>query len=436
MKKKLRIFLALALVISTLALSSCNLTGLSSVGGAVGEDYMTRSEVEELIAGLDRNVTVNGGDNHDITINSDSNGSLLAASKGLLSVVSVICNFQITKHYYGGGFMSGSTKTEQATSAGAGVIYQLDKESGDAYVITNFHVVYHKSANTEDKISDDIKLYLYGQEYERYAIKAEYIGGSSNYDIAVLKVEGSQVLTESIARAADFADSKQVAVLDTAIAIGNPEADGISATVGAVNVDSEELTMTNVQETGSVTLRVMRIDVAVNGGNSGGALFNDKGEVIGIVNAKMSDSSIDNIAYAIPSNVAKNVADNIIYYDSIDPDCDSVMRTIIGIEPGINKAYSIYDEQTGKVHKMEQVVVANVTSGSAAYGKLKSGDILKSVTIDGKTYDITRKFDVFDAMLKVKNSDDFTSVVSFVIIRDGREMTVTVDISGVTTQAW
>jgi S1-C subfamily serine protease len=112
------------------------------------------------------------------------------------------------------------------------------------------------------------------------------------------------------------------------------------------------------------------------------------------------------------------------------------MRTIIGIEPGINKAYSIYDEQTGKVHKMEQVVVANVTSGSAAYGKLKSGDILKSVTIDGKTYDITRKFDVFDAMLKVKNSDDFTSVVSFVIIRDGREMTVTVDISGVTPQAW
>ena len=149
-----------------------------------------------------------------------------------------------------------------------------------------------------------------------------------------------------------------------------------------------------------------------------------------------TDSSIDNIGYAIPSNVAKNVADNIIYYDSVDPACDAVMRTIIGIEPGINKAYSIYDEETGKVHKMEDVVVVNVTKDSAAYGKLNSGDVLKSVTIDGESYQITRKFDVFDAMLKVKNTKDFKSTVTFEILRDGKTMTVTIDISGATPEAW
>ena len=174
----------------------------------------------------------------------------------------------------------------------------------------------------------------------------------------------------------------------------------------------------------------------MNGGNSGGGLFNDNGQIIGIVNAKMSDSSIDNIGYAIPSNVAKNVADNIIYYDSLNSSCDSVMRTIVGIEPGISEAYTVYDEESGKVHKMERVVVTKVTGGSPASGKLAVGDVLNSVTIDGVTYDITRKFDVFDAMLKVRNSNSFRSTVVFNITRNGAVQEVSVDISAVTPTAY
>lgn len=412
------------------------LTVTPSGNSGEGDDYMTREEVEKLLEGMKKNVTINGGDDYAVTINSTDRKNVLAASKGLLSAVSINCTFQVTKNYYGGLFQPSQTVTGEETSAGAGVIYQLDKEKGDAYIITNFHVVYHKYSDTQDKISDDIEVFLYGQEYERYAISAEYVGGSSNYDIAVLRVKGSEVLMQSIARAADFADSKKVAVLDTAIAIGNPEANGISATVGAVNVDSEEITITNVQETDQISLRVIRIDAAVNGGNSGGGLFNDSGEIIGIVNAKMSDSSIDNIGYAIPSNVAKNVADNIIYYDSLDSKCDSVMRTIVGIEPGISSAYTVYDEESGKVHKMERVIVAKVTDGSPAAGALASGDVLNSVTIDGVTYDITRKFDVFDAMLKVRNSSAFRSVVVFNITRNGTVKDVTVDISSVTPTAY
>ena len=131
-------------------------------------------------------------------------------------------------------------------------------------------------------------------EMEQYGISAEYIGGSLTYDIAVLKITDSEIYSESIAKKAELAD-RTVFAGETAIAIGNPEADGISSTVGVVSVDSEYLTMTGADDVTEVTFRVMRIDTAVNSGNSGGGLFNDQGELIGIVNAKIMTDDIENI---------------------------------------------------------------------------------------------------------------------------------------------
>jgi serine protease Do len=382
---------------------------------------MTKDEVNKLISGIDQNVTVNGGNNYNVTINSTESKNLLAASKALLSAVSINCTFNVTVNT-----IFGTPTTQEKQTAGAGVIYQLNKDKGDAYIITNYHVVYLNGANTKDSISDNIKVYLYGQEYEQYAIYADYIGGSQNYDIAVLKVKNSNVLKASNAVAAEFADSNDVCVLDTAIAIGNPAAIGISATVGSINVDSENLTMTSIDGTGRVTLRVMRIDTAINGGNSGGGLFNDTGKLIGIVNAKISDSSIDNIGYAIPSNVAKNVADNIIYYDSQDPENDCVYRILIGVTVGIASARTEYDTETGKVHKIEDVKIESVTVGGISDGKLAAGDIVRSVVIDGVTYDIVRTFNVIDVMLNAR----VTSAVTFNVERNGKTVSVDFDLSG------
>ena len=421
--KKLSIILILAIAATSLfSLSGCYLA-LDGSSSNSGNGYITRAEAEALLSGSGGEYNVNAGNSYDITINSDSGANLLAASRGLLSAVSINCVFDVTIN----SFYGGSYKT-QKTSAGAGVIYQLDKERGDAYIITNYHVVYYKGADTENDISNNISVYLYGMEYSSYAIPATYIGGSENYDIAVLKVSGNRHLRESSAMAATFADSNKVSVLETAIAIGNPEANGISATVGAVNVDSEDLVMTSIDGNGQVKLRVMRIDAAVNGGNSGGGLFNDKGEVIGIVNAKMSSSTIDNIGYAIPSNVAKYVADNIIYYDKEDPNNDSVMRILIGVNVAIKSAGAVYDTETGKVLKVEEVAVDNVVSKSAADGLLQSGDIIKSATIDGVTYEVVRTFNVVDIMLTARQN----STVVFHIIRDGNQMDVTIDVSGIT----
>ena len=78
-------------------------------------------------------------------------------------------------------------------SLGSGVIYDIDKETGDAYIITNYHVVH----NRQYGVCDSAKLYLYGMQYASYAINATFVGGSSEYEIAVLKVEGSEVLKNS-----------------------------------------------------------------------------------------------------------------------------------------------------------------------------------------------------------------------------------------------
>ncbi len=435
MKNTARFFSLLLLlgIISSL-FTSCLWMAPGSLTGdtdSKNKEYVTKDEVEDLIDGIEENVTVNGGDNFNVEINSSGNQNLLAASKGLLSAVSVHCNFEITT-VSTPIFGQPTSKTETIPAAGSGVIYQLDKNKGSAYIITNYHVVYYKGANTDDDISDDITVHLYGLEDDKYAINAEYIGGSMNYDIAVLEVKNSDVLRTSNAMAAEFADSNSIAILDTAIAIGNPEDFGLSATVGAVNVESETIVMTSVDGSAYISLRVIRTDAAVNGGNSGGGLFNDKGQIIGIVNAKMSDSSIDNIGYAIPSNVAKYVADNIIYYNNQDAKNDCVYRALIGITVGVESSGTLYDTETGRITRYEDVKVEEVTEGTLSDGKLKSGDIIRSVSVDGVTYEVKRTFNVVDIMLTARK----TSSVVINIERNGERLSVEFDMSKAELSAW
>lgn len=410
---KKRIFAAfLALVISLLSLSSC-----AGITGSSGTDNKN--------PGSGDNITVEGGPNYEnINIQSSANKNLLAASKALLSSVSIVCKFNEYQYSWNGSY--GGTK--ETASAGSGVIYKLDKEKGDAYVITNYHVVYNANANTSNCISDSINLYLYGMEHltnagQSYAIPAVYVGGSMNYDIAVLKITGSTVLMESNARACDVYDSDDITILETAIAIGNPQGGGISATVGSINVDSEEITVNFEDKNGgsnAVELRVLRTDAAVNSGNSGGGLFNDNGELIGIVNAKDSDELVDNIGYAIPSNVATAIADNAIYYSD-----GTVKRCLLGITVGVSKYSTRYDSETGKLHKIEEVVVAELSSTSGARGLINVGDIINSIIVDGVEHEVTRIHHVVDSMLYARVG----SSVVINITRNGTSMNVTVPIT-------
>ena len=404
MKKRKILSLLLIITILTLSLSSC-----------LGFNFDLDDDDDDDDSLLDGEINVQGGDNYDITIDSSATSDVLAASKALLSAVSVWCSFEC--YQYGAfGQVSGTTAR---TSAGAGVIYDINKNTGDAYVITNYHVVYDAASTAKNKISKDIILFLYGQEETSYAIPATYVGGSMQYDLALLRIDNSKVLMESNAVAAKFANSDEVAVLETAIAIGNPESKGISATVGHVNVDSEYITMLGSDNTTEVKLRVIRTDAAVNSGNSGGGLFNSKGELIGIVNAKMNDSSIDNIGYAIPSNVVlavmKNIKDNC---EGKDKEC--VYRCVLGVTVTAGRCYTLYDKETGKLLKMEEVVAEEVSKSGAANGIMKKGDVINSITIDGVTYGVTRIHHIIDYMLNARVG----STVVINVTRDGTTMNV------------
>ena len=354
-------------------------------------------------------------------------------SKSLLASVSVTCTFEYQVTSYGGwfpGMGGGGTSTKTATQSGSGVIYRLDKETGDAYIITNYHVVYYYASLTEDKISDQIKVFLYGSESERYAIDATYVGGSMNYDIAVLKITGSEILKNSSALAVNVADSNLLTVGDTAIAIGNAEGEGISVTRGVVSVDSEYIQMQACDNVSIVSSRLLRGDSAINSGNSGGGLFGEDGRLIGIVNAKVSSSSVENIGYAIPSNIATYVADNII--ETCDGETvKSPKKCMLGITLGVSGSAAYFDPETGTARIRETVYLTGIQSGKPADGILKTGDVVTAITIGEKTYTIDRSYIAVDVMLTCRVGD----VVTVSYTRDGApgSATFTLDESSLVT---
>ena len=281
-----------------------------------------------------------------------------------------------------------------SAGAGSGVIYQIDKEKGDAYIITNQHVV------TDDGvISNNIKVYLFGMVLETYAIKATYIGGTTAYDIAVIKIEGSEILKNSYAKAAELGKSANVRVFDTVYAVGNPEASGFSATQGIISVRSENLELEGADGQ-LVTLRVMRVDAAVNHGNSGGGLYDAYGRLIGIVCAKIQGSDVDNMGYAIPIDLVKNLADNILYH------CDGVNmtklnRALLGITISSKVIGPVIDEN-GTLLEGAKVEVMDVSPTSLAYGKVQIGDVVNSITVDGVTVIATEVYVIPEHMLTAR----------------------------------
>ncbi len=433
-----------------LSLSSCiDLSGLDGKDGANGksayelavENGFTGS-MEEWLESLKSDITID--DVYESAVKNGYTGTFLEFleeyldvfyspnteesfdAKIMTSTVSVICEF--TETVYGGsGFWGGGSSTEYVYSLGSGVIYDLDKSSGDAYIITNFHVVYDSECIEPNCISENIWVYLYGMEYSGsdeisgvpdYSIPATFIGGSLNNDLAVLKVTGSDILKSSNATKATVADSNYVGVGQTVYAVGNPSGEGLSVSKGVVSVDSQYIYL-SPDDINTVTLREIRVDAAVNSGNSGGGLYDANGELIGIVNAKSAEDGVEGMGYAIPSTLAKNVVDNIIR------NCDGVnniapLRATLGITVYNSASRSVYDEKTGSIKIVEEVAVETVSSGSAASGKIKAGDVLKSITIDGETLNVTRRFMLTDAMYKIKKGD----TVTFVVNRGGSDLSI------------
>ena len=240
----------------------------------------------------------------------------------------------------------------------------------------------------------------------------------------MLHVDNSEILKNSDVCAVEIADSDKVSVGDSAIAVGNAKGLGVSASSGIVSVDSEYITMAAADGKTEVSFRLMRVDTAVNSGNSGGGLYDGEGRLIGIVNAKIVDDGVENIGYAIPSNIAVSIAENIIDY-CFGTDLERVQRAMLGIVVTALDSKAVYDTASGSISIKETVSVYEISESSLAYGALQAEDVLLRAKLNGKTVEITRQYHIIDLMLDVRVGD----TVELTVLRGGEEKTVSIKIT-------
>ncbi len=348
------------------------------------------------------------------------NNNVDMIANNVTSVVSINCGFLTTTYD-----LWGFPYQKAYSSAGSGVIIDLDKENGDALIVTNYHVIYDVNSLEKDKISPAIWLYSYGSltggftyknnkftDLYGEGVQATYVGGAMNYDIALLRVENSDYIKNGVASKAVIGDSDKLRMGEKVYAIGNPSDEGIAVTEGIVSVVSEEIGMYALDnrdenrdgEVDTVNFRVIRTDAAINGGNSGGALFNASGELVGVVNAKNIQSQVDNVGYALPSTKVKNLCENILYSEKQYGD-DSAHVATLGIMTQITKSEGYFDE-SGALRAKEEITVVQVLTTGPAKGVLNVGDVLKEIKIgNGEWFTLTKQYQISDRLLLAELGD-------------------------------
>lgn len=395
MKKFLSLFLVIASILSTLAFAvSC-----------VDEDTLEADGTQNSSgnASASQNGTLSAGNSDTrppvfITNNNSSTSSVMNTSAALLSSVRVIAHFE---RYLGYG--AGLSKIQKES---AGVIYRINRSSGDAYIITNFSTVYLKDAVSPNHVSDNIEIFLYGQESESYSVKATYIGGSLAGEIAVLKVTGSEVIKRSHAIPVEIADSNNLHIFDEVFAIDNPGDKGLSAMTGIVSLENDIISMLGADGKTTVNLRTIRTNT-VFGENSdpynppGGGLFDKSGNLVGISIPKKTSDNTDNMAYAIPSNIAKGIADILIesYTGSVTV---GYKKYDLGIKMENVASGVIIDSTTGEVIKISEVGISEIASSSPLASVAEVGDIITEISVDGEAVSVNAMHIVIEQMLKAK----------------------------------
>ena len=340
----------------------------------------------------------------------------------LLSVMRIYSEFVVTTASVGPMMRPGSV-SDTTMSTGSAVIYAMDEAEGYTYIVTNYHVVYSSDADSSknggSKIARTIHGYLYGSATEPYAdgtdsdgytryeygadaVELEYIGGSVTADLAVLRVKTSDLtaINEQV-RPVTLAQDYQVG--ETAIAIGNPEGEGLSVTQGIISTENEQIVL-DIDGTARY-YRSIRIDTPLYSGNSGGGLFNSSGELIGITNA--GNSSDQNINYAVPLEIVRGTVENILwYYRAGGTDTVSAYKITIGITVYAQNAKYVYDSASGTGEVVEEILVESVVEDSIA-GQigLCSGDRALSLVINGTEYELSRTFDISDLILTMREGD-------------------------------
>ena len=315
-----------------------------------------------------------------------SDTSVYAANKILPSIVGIKIEYTVNSTS-----IFGRSNSATATASGSGIII-----SEDGYILTNNHVVSSSSSesNSYYQISEATKVTvtLFNDETE---YEAKIVGQDEQTDLAVIKIEKSG-LTK-----AEFADSDDVKVGEFAMAVGNPVNMTSTVTTGIISAVNRKIT-----DSDGKTYTCIQTDAAINSGNSGGALVNSEGKVIGINTLKLSGTGIEGIGFAIPINSTTDITSQLIQYSK-------VKRPFIGIS-GID-----LDETTAKKYNLVVgVYVKSVEDfSSAEKGGLKAGDVI--IEADGKS------IKSMDELNEIKNSHQIGDTMKLKINRDGSEKELT-----------
>jgi len=319
-----------------------------------------------------------------ISLSNYSDTSIQVANKVLPSIVGIQVEYSVNSIF-------GRKYNSTATAEGSGIVI-----SSDGYILTNNHIVdtssnssnsTYYSVDESSKIT--VKLYNDDTTYE-----ATIVGTDELTDLAVIKIEASNLTP------AELGNSDSVKVGEFAMAVGNPLGLQSSITCGVISALNREVT-----DTDGKVYTLTQTDAAINSGNSGGALVNSEGKVIGINTLKLSGTGVEGMGFAIPINSTVDIYNQLIEFNK-------VKRPYIGIT-GID-----LDEDTAKRNNLVVgVYVKSVEDFSAAQkANIQAGDVITAV--NGTT------IKTMDELNNIKNEHKIGDLIELTINRNGNETKV------------
>lgn len=315
------------------------------------------------------------------------------------SIVAITSKTLVSSGYYG-PFYSNTNK--YSTGAGSGII--ISKTDSELLILTNNHVIEDANELSVKFVNDK-------------SVDATVKGTSERRDVAVIAVKMKDLDDDTInaIKIATLGDSDELKVGNGIIAIGNALGYGQSVTTGVVSALNREVKIDNV------TNKMIQIDAAINGGNSGGALLNNKGEVVGINSAKYSSSattssaSIEGMGFAIPISDVKELVTALMNGEA------DTTGGVIGIE-----GYMITETQSQAYNMPTGIYISKIVDGSGAD---KAGLEIGNIIVDIDNNDITKFSDLTDYLYTKKKGEKVVLKIKYISGRQYKEKEVEVTLS-------
>lgn len=353
----------------------------------------SNEEDEENSNPISQIFTSEGAVSKGVDIEDYSETAISVANKVLPSVVGIEVDFSVSSNFP--TFYSRSqTTTSKAT--GSGVII-----SDEGYILTNNHVIDSSSSSTEYYTVSDankVLVYLYNEDDP---VEAKIIGADSVTDLAILKIDKDDLT------AIELGDSDSLQVGEFVMAVGNPLDMRNTVTTGIVSAVDRE-----IEDESDTMFTLIQTDAAINAGNSGGALVNADGKLIGINTLKMSGTGVEGMGFAIPINSTFDISEQLIK-------TGKVKRPYIGISgTNVNEVYSKYYKIPVGIY------VAQIQNdGPAKDSDLKVGDIIVKFNDE--------KVETMSQLNKLKNKCEIGDEIKLTVSRqndDGEEQEIEVKV--------